>query len=170
MVSRTKEEAKRSYDRISKYYDYLTGAFKRKYAELALERLSIGEGETVLEIGFGTGRCLKRIAESVGQTGKTYSIDISSGMMEITKNRLCELRDAHGEPLNKEEAKKLLLSEYRVPDEIRWQRWWSNTREPVSSKGRGTNNEERFGSSRTTKAVAAPQSGDARLSPRNHCI
>ncbi len=87
-VSRTKEEARRSYDRISRYYDYLTGAFERKYAEMTLERLSIGEGETVLEIGFGTGHCLKRIAESIGQTGKVCGIDISSGMMEITKKRL----------------------------------------------------------------------------------
>jgi len=87
-VSRTKEEAKRFYDRISRYYDYLTGAFERKYAEMALERLSIGEGETVLEIGFGTGHCLKRIAESIGQTGKVYGIDISSGMMERAKKRL----------------------------------------------------------------------------------
>ncbi len=87
-VSRTKEEAKRSYDRISKYYDYLAGAFERKYAELALKRLSIREGETVLEIGFGTGHCLKRIAEIIGQIGKAYGIDISSGMMEITRGRL----------------------------------------------------------------------------------
>ncbi|MBA7629965.1 Demethylmenaquinone methyltransferase [subsurface metagenome] len=87
-VPRTKEEAKRSYDRISRYYDYLTGAFERKYAEMALERLLIGEGETVLEIGFGTGHCLKRIAESVGQTGKVCGIDISSGMIGVTEKRL----------------------------------------------------------------------------------
>jgi len=87
-VSRTKEEAKRCYDRLSRYYDYLAGPFERKYAEMALERLSIAEGETVLEIGFGTGHCLKRIAESIGQTGKVYGIDISSAMMGITKKRL----------------------------------------------------------------------------------
>lgn len=87
-VSRTKEEAKRVYDRVSRYYDYLTGAFERKYAEIALERLSIVKGETVLEVGFGTGYCLKQIAESIGQTGKVYGIDISSGMTEITKKRL----------------------------------------------------------------------------------
>jgi len=87
-VPRTKEEAKRSYDRISRYYDYLTGAFERKYAEMALERLSVSESETVLEIGFGTGHCLKWIAESVGPKGKAYGIDISTGMIEISKERL----------------------------------------------------------------------------------
>ncbi len=87
-VPRTKEEAKRLYDRISRIYDILTWAFERKYAEMALERLSIKGGEIVLEIGFGTGHCLKRIAQSVGKSGKAYGIDISSGMLEVTKRRL----------------------------------------------------------------------------------
>jgi demethylmenaquinone methyltransferase/2-methoxy-6-polyprenyl-1,4-benzoquinol methylase len=50
--------------------------------------LSIGQGEIVLEIGFGTGHCLKRIAELIGQKGKAYGIDISSGMTGITRRRL----------------------------------------------------------------------------------
>jgi ubiquinone/menaquinone biosynthesis C-methylase UbiE len=87
-VARTKDEAKRFYDRISRYYDYFTLAFERKYAEMALDGLSIREGETVLEIGFGTGHCLERIAELVGQMGKAYGIDISSGMTEITRRRI----------------------------------------------------------------------------------
>ena len=87
-VPRTKEEAKRFYDRLSRFYDYLTGAFERKYSSMALDRLSIKEGETVLEIGFGTGYCLRRIAQFVGETGKAYGIDISSGMLEVTRRRL----------------------------------------------------------------------------------
>jgi demethylmenaquinone methyltransferase/2-methoxy-6-polyprenyl-1,4-benzoquinol methylase len=87
-VPRSKEEAKRFYDRISRVYDYLTGAFERKYAEMAVERLSVEEGETVLEIGFGPGHCLKRLAESVGKTGKAYGVDISSGMLEVTRRSL----------------------------------------------------------------------------------
>jgi len=69
-------------------YDYLIGAFERKYAEMAVEQLSIEEGEIVLEVGFGTGHCLKRMAESVGEMGKVYGVDISSGMLEATRRRL----------------------------------------------------------------------------------
>ena len=87
-VPRTKEEAKRFYDRISRAYDYFTGAFERKHAERALECVSISEGEAVLEIGFGSGHCLKRIVQSVGETGKACGIDISAGMLEVTKRRL----------------------------------------------------------------------------------
>ncbi len=91
-VPRSKEEAKQFYDRISRFYDYLTRAFERKYAEMALEQLSVREGEPVLEIGFGSGHCLKRIAQSVSQTGKAHGIDISSGMLEVTKKRLEKAR------------------------------------------------------------------------------
>ena len=87
-VPRTKEEAKRLYDRISRVYDLFTWGFERKYANMALSHLSIKEGEAVLEIGFGTGHCLRRIAESIGQKGRAYGIDISTGMLEVTKRRL----------------------------------------------------------------------------------
>ena len=86
-VPRTKEQAKQLYNRISKVYGYLA-AFERKYAEMALEHLSVKEGETVLEIGFGSGHCLKRIAESVGEMGKAYGVDISSGMLGVARRKL----------------------------------------------------------------------------------
>jgi demethylmenaquinone methyltransferase/2-methoxy-6-polyprenyl-1,4-benzoquinol methylase len=91
-VCRSKAEAKQYYDRISKVYDYLAGVFERKYAGIALNKLSIEEGEIVLEIGFGTGHCLKRIAESVGEAGKVYGVDISSGMLEVARKRLGKAR------------------------------------------------------------------------------
>jgi len=87
-VPRTKEEAKRLYDRISRFYDFFTAAFERKYAEMALERLSVKEGEAVLEIGFGSGHCFRQIAQSVGKSGKAYGIDISTGMLEVTERKL----------------------------------------------------------------------------------
>ena len=87
-VPRTKEEAKQAYDRLSKFYDYTLGLLGRKYSEMALERLSLVEGETVLEIGVGTGHCLKWIAGLVGPAGKACGIDISSSMIERTKKRL----------------------------------------------------------------------------------
>lgn len=87
-VTRTKEEAKESYDKISRYYDFFAGSFEKKYRDVALQQLGIKEGEVVLEIGFGTGHCLAQIAKSVGEKGKAYGIDISSGMLNVTKNRL----------------------------------------------------------------------------------
>ncbi|TFB08838.1 methyltransferase domain-containing protein [Candidatus Atribacteria bacterium MT.SAG.1] len=89
-VYRTKVQAKESYDKISRFYDYFAGVFEKKYRNMTLERLDIKRGETVLEIGFGTGHCLKQMAESVGEEGRVYGIDISSGMLEVSKQRLEE--------------------------------------------------------------------------------
>jgi len=89
-VPRPKEKAKALYDRISKWYDTLAGPFERKYRDIGVQKLSAKEGETVLEIGFGTGHCLLTLAQSVGDTGKVYGIDISEGMFNITQSRIRE--------------------------------------------------------------------------------
>jgi len=87
-VHRSKEEAKKTYDRISTVYDWLGGIFERMPAEKALNYLKIKSGETVLEIGFGTGHCFQQIALTVGNTGKAYGIDVSRGMLQVTRKRL----------------------------------------------------------------------------------
>jgi len=87
-VHRSKEEAKKYYDHISGYYDWLGGIFERRPARRALDYLKIQSSEIVLEIGFGTGYCLQRIAMAVGNSGKAYGIDISKGMVQRTRERL----------------------------------------------------------------------------------
>ncbi len=87
-VTRTKAQAKASYDRMSPFYDYFAGVFEQKYRNAALKQLNIASGEIVLEIGFGTGHCLKQIAEAVGEEGRVYGIDISSGMLVASRRRL----------------------------------------------------------------------------------
>lgn len=87
-VHRSKEDAKTYYNRISVVYNWLGGIFERKPAEKALSYLKVENGEMVLEIGFGTGHCFQQIALSVGKTGKAYGIDISDGMLQVTRRKL----------------------------------------------------------------------------------
>jgi ubiquinone/menaquinone biosynthesis C-methylase UbiE len=87
-VHRSKERARESYDRLSVFYDRLAGHFEEKYRKDALDRLAIVQGERILELGSGTGQGLARIAESAGKTGRVCGIDISPGMLEVSRKRL----------------------------------------------------------------------------------
>jgi demethylmenaquinone methyltransferase/2-methoxy-6-polyprenyl-1,4-benzoquinol methylase len=86
-VTRSKEEAKASYDKLSKWYDLLTGESEKKYQDIGLRMLNVQPGETALEIGFGTGQALLSLARSVGEAGKVYGLDISEGMLNATRIR-----------------------------------------------------------------------------------
>lgn len=87
-VRRGKDDARKFYNHISRYYDRVGGIFERKPAFTALDYLKIKNTEKVLEIGVGTGFCLQRIAVSVGDSGKAYGIDISNGMILEARERL----------------------------------------------------------------------------------
>jgi ubiquinone/menaquinone biosynthesis C-methylase UbiE len=65
-VTRTKEQAIASYDRLSRWYDWLSAGSERPLTELGLKKLNVNTGETVLEIGFGTGHALLALAACVG--------------------------------------------------------------------------------------------------------
>lgn len=87
-VTRSKAEAKASYDKLSRWYDSLAGWSEKKAREMGLQKLGASEGERVLEIGFGTGHSLQALAQSVGSAGKVYGIDLSAGMLRISRQRL----------------------------------------------------------------------------------
>jgi ubiquinone/menaquinone biosynthesis C-methylase UbiE len=87
-VTRSKQEAKASYDRMSRWYDILSGRFEKRYRDEGLGKLGAREGEMALEIGFGTGHCILALAQAVGDKGKVYGIDISEAMCNIALSRI----------------------------------------------------------------------------------
>lgn len=90
-VPRSKAEAARTYDRISPVYD-LEWLFERRCVGTGLDALAPRPGEAILEIGVGTGRALRGIARRVGPGGRAFGLDISPGMLAVTRRRLGRAR------------------------------------------------------------------------------
>ena len=64
------------------------GIFEKGLRQKGLQLLAVTRGETILEIGVGTGYSLKEIANSVGENGLAYAIDVTPQMLELTRKRI----------------------------------------------------------------------------------
>jgi ubiquinone/menaquinone biosynthesis C-methylase UbiE len=86
--SQDREAARAFYNRISSAYDLLADADEHAARERSLALLGLHPGESVLEIGFGTGKSLVRLANAVGPTGRVSGMDISEGMKQRADERI----------------------------------------------------------------------------------
>ncbi len=55
---------------------------------LGLQKLAAQPGETVLEIGIGTGHSLLALSQAVGEKGQVCGIDLSPKMLDVTRTRM----------------------------------------------------------------------------------
>lgn len=77
-----------NYDRLSRWYDLISGNAEKRLTNATLEILSPNVGETALEIGPGTGHGLVRLAQAVGSTGRVFGLDLSTGMLQVAGQRV----------------------------------------------------------------------------------
>lgn len=82
-----KEQIRQNYDRISRWYDLLAGS-EKKFTETGLQVLNVKAEEYVLEIGFGTGRSLAKLAKQAGISGLVAGVELSPGMIEVAQKRM----------------------------------------------------------------------------------
>lgn len=87
-VTRSKGEARKAYDRMSRWYDLMASSSERPFAQMGLRLLAITAGESVLEIGYGTGHILQAMTQLVGEEGWVFGLDISTGMSRVARQRL----------------------------------------------------------------------------------
>jgi demethylmenaquinone methyltransferase/2-methoxy-6-polyprenyl-1,4-benzoquinol methylase len=86
----SREQTQARYDRISGWYDLLAGFWETKPRNVGLLKLGAQQGEVVLEIGFGTGHGILSLADSVGDSGMVYGLDLSPRMRDVTAARLTQ--------------------------------------------------------------------------------
>lgn len=82
------ESNRHFYDRIAAAYDLIADANERAARRAGVQALALKTGETVLELGFGTGNEVLDLAGLVGPTGRVAGIDISSGMLAVANRKL----------------------------------------------------------------------------------
>jgi len=86
-VTRSRVEARNGYDRASRWYRFLEEPFERRAQAVGLDLLHAQPGESILELGCGTGDALVALARAVGGTGHLTGLDLSRG---------CSARPRHG--------------------------------------------------------------------------
>lgn len=74
------------YDIQSIVYDYTFGKLVKKRISQAIEHMKIQPGETVLDIGVGTGGALPYYPRH----GKVMGVDLSSGMLREARKKIVE--------------------------------------------------------------------------------
>lgn len=87
-VDRSKEAARKIYNRLGRHYDWLAGGNEDTYRRMGLRWLGASTGETILEIGYGTGRSVLDLAIAVGDSGRVLGLDISDRMQELALTRI----------------------------------------------------------------------------------
>ncbi len=108
---------RRLYDRVAPLYDLLVAPYDlingRRLAEQAISELRLEPGDTVVDLGTGTGWNLTRLAEAVGPTGHVIGVDISPEMLDRARRRT----ESHG--LDNVDLIEADIAHYSPPDEAR---------------------------------------------------
>jgi ubiquinone/menaquinone biosynthesis C-methylase UbiE len=91
-VFQTKDQTRAFYNKISQVYDLLSERSEAPMRKAGLALLNARAGESVLEIGFGTGHSLAALAKGVGPNGKVFGIDLSDKMLQVARATLAKAK------------------------------------------------------------------------------
>jgi len=67
--------------------------------DLLLKALKLKRGDSVADIGAGTGYYSRRIAQLVGKSGQVYAVDIQQEMLDLLTNKMAELKIPNVRPI-----------------------------------------------------------------------
>ena len=87
------DRVRRVYERVAGRYDReialyaLFGYRARAYRRRAVRALRLRPGQTVVDVGCGTGMNLPLLAEAVGPTGRVVGVDFSASMLAQARAR-----------------------------------------------------------------------------------
>ncbi len=86
-VRRSKAQAQRAYDRMSRWYDLIAGSSEWPFVLDGLELLQPRPNERILDLGCGTGRAIEQLMTCLQETGQAVGLDLSRGMLHAARKR-----------------------------------------------------------------------------------
>jgi len=89
-VFQSKDQTRAFYNKISRVYDLLSDRSEAPMRKAGLDLLKAHAGESLLEIGFGTGHTLAALAKAVGPGGQVFGLDLSDKMLKLAKSNLAK--------------------------------------------------------------------------------
>lgn len=78
-----------NYDFTANLY-YLIGYPEWRYRKIAIERLNLKVGDTVVELGCGTGLNFGLVQDRIGPQGRIIGVDLTDAMLEQARQRVQE--------------------------------------------------------------------------------
>jgi ubiquinone/menaquinone biosynthesis C-methylase UbiE len=87
-VLQTKDQTRAFYNKIARVYDLLAERSEEPMREIAVQMLAPAPGERLLEIGFGTGHVLAKLARAAGPTGQVVGLDLAENMLAHARELL----------------------------------------------------------------------------------
>lgn len=108
-------EVRQLYDRVAPFYDLLTAPYRwfgaYNLADQAIAKLYLQLGDTVVDLGTGTGRNLAALAKDVGPSGRVIGVDISPAMLAKAAAKI--------DQINNIELVEADISTYQLPPDTR---------------------------------------------------
>ena len=90
----SRQEVQAMYQSGAKHYDFTTILFRliglrmKAYRLRAIKKLSLQRGNSVIELGCGTGLNFPFLMEQIGPEGRLIGVDLTPGMLDIARVRV----------------------------------------------------------------------------------
>lgn len=86
------EQIRRLYGRTAHFYDFALLGYRllgvTRQRRKAIDALQLRPGDTVVDLGCGTGANFALLVEAVGSTGRIVGVDLSAAMLAQAKRRI----------------------------------------------------------------------------------
>lgn len=108
-------ELRKLYTKRARQYDALLGLTRvvgadiQRYRRFSIDALELRPGDTVVDLGCGTGLNFPMLSKRIGPTGKIIGVDLTPAMLEVARKRCRRHRIENVELVEAD------MAEYEIP-------------------------------------------------------